>query len=278
MMQRMRRKRGRILFAVAVILSCAVLAAGCAKRTEPGSAGENNWPKVVVGCDNYTPFNYRDVNGNLKGIDIELAREAFGRMGYQTEFVFINWEEKKKLLSSGEIDCIWSSFSMDGREEEYRWAGPYMNSRQVVAVTPESPVQTLSDLDGKIVAVQSTTKPEDMFREREKYEQVPKFRKVISVQNRDLLYTFLSKGYVDAIAAHDTSIDQFMTDFDMKYRILPEPLLTVQLGVAFDLEDTRGLDEKLSETLKQMRQDGTVKEIVGKYLQDADRYLGDENE
>lgn len=273
----MRRKR-RILFAVAVILSCVVLAAGCEKKAEPGSAGEDNRPKVVVGCDNYTPFNYRDVNGNLKGIDIELAREAFGRMGYQTEFVFINWEEKKKLLRSGEIDCIWSSFSMDGREEEYRWAGPYMNSRQVVAVTPESPVQTLSDLDGKIVAVQSTTKPEDMFREREKYEQVPKFRKVISVQNRDLLYTFLSKGYVDAIAAHDTSIDQFMADFDMKYRILPEPLLTVQLGVAFDREDTRGLDEKLSETIRQMRRDGTVKEIVEKYLQNADRYLGDENE
>lgn len=278
MIQEIRRQTGKILSVLAVIFSCAVLAAGCAKKTEADRRQEDDRPKIVVGCDDYTPFNYRDLSGNLKGIDIELAREAFGRMGYQTEFVFINWEEKKKMLKSGEIDCIWSSFSMDGREEEYRWAGPYMNSRQVVAVTPESPVQTLSDLDGKIVAVQSTTKPEDMFREREKYGQVPKFRKVISVQNRDLLYTFLSKGYVDAIAAHDTSIDQFMVDFDMKYRILPEPLLTVRLGVAFDREDMRGLDESLSETLRQMRQDGTVREIVGKYLQNADRYLGDENE
>ena len=53
-----------------------------------------------------------------------LGEEAFRRMGYQAEFTIINWEEKKTLLESGAIDCIWSSFSMDGREEEYRWKRP----------------------------------------------------------------------------------------------------------------------------------------------------------
>ena len=69
-----------------------------------------------------------------------------------------------------------------------------------------------------------------------------------------------------------------MSDFDMKYRVLAEPLQEVRLGVAFDRDDTRGLDQKLSETLEQMRQDGTIREIAGKYLQNADSYLGDENE
>lgn len=276
----MRREKGKILTAVAVILCGAMSVTGCANRTESDSSNEeeDTRPKIVVGCDDYTPFSYMDLNGDLVGIDVELAREAFDRMGYQTEFTFINWEEKKKLLKSGEIDCVWSSFSMEGREGEYRWAGPYMRSRQVVAVTPESPIYTLDDLKGKIVAVQSTTKPEEIFRDIEQNDGVPRLRKVISVQKRDLLFTFLSKGYVDAISAHDTSIDQFMTDFDMKYRILAQPLQVVHLGVAFDHDDTRGLDQKLSETLKQMQQDGSVKAIVGKYLQNADSYLGDEDE
>ena len=34
-------------------------------------------------------------------------------------------------------------------------------------------------------------------------------KKVISVQKRDLIFILLSKGYVDALAAHDTSVDQF---------------------------------------------------------------------
>lgn len=66
-------------------------------------------------------------------------------------------------MENGTIDCIWGSFSMDGREEEYQWAGPYLYSRQVVAVHSDSDIRTLQDLAGKVVAVQSTTKPEELF-------------------------------------------------------------------------------------------------------------------
>lgn len=247
-------------------------------------AGKENWekkeveeagqlPKITVGCDDYSPFSYTDVNGEITGIDVELAEEAFRRIGYQPEFSFINWEEKKTLLKENAIDCIWSSFSMDGREDDYNWAGPYMESHQVIAVNKESEIKSLEDLKGKIIAVQSTTKPEDLFRKHEGL--VSDFGKIISVQNRDLIYTFLSKGYVDAIAAHDTSIEQFMSDFDMEYRILKEPLLTVGLGVAFDKEDNRGLDKKLTKVLEQMKEDGTIKQILGNYLTNVDQYLGE---
>ncbi len=260
--------------AITGILTLAVIAGvSCSKKKS--SKEEKNRPTVTVGCDDYTPFSYMDVDGNLTGIDVELATEAFDRMGYKANIEFINWEEKKQLLQKGTIDCVWSSFTMDGRENEYKWAGPYMKSNQVVAVNVDSDIHTLEDLNGKTIVVQSTTKPEDLFREHD--ENLPKFRKVLSVKNRDLLYTFLSKGYVDAIAAHDTSIEQFMEDFDMEYRILDEPLLTVNLGVAFDIHDERGLDKELSKTIKEMRADGTIKKIVKKYLPNADRYLEDED-
>ncbi|WP_254479247.1 transporter substrate-binding domain-containing protein, partial [Salmonella enterica] len=60
--------------------------------------------KIVVGCDDYTPFSYMDVNGNQTRIDVELATEAFHRMGYEPDFTFINWEEKKDLLKDGTIE------------------------------------------------------------------------------------------------------------------------------------------------------------------------------
>ena len=83
----------------------------------------------------------------------------------------------------------------------------------------------------------------------------------------------LSKGYVDAIAAHDTSVEEFMNECDLEFRILEEPLLTVGLGVAFDKNDTRGLDTALNETLEDMRTDSTTAEILGKYLSDVERYM-----
>ena len=40
---------------------------------------------------------------------------------------------------------------MTDREDEYHWAGPYMRSHQVVAVNEDSDIQTLEDLEGKVM-------------------------------------------------------------------------------------------------------------------------------
>lgn len=255
-----------------VLMLLFVLICGCSSPvTETAKNDTSDLPVLTVGCDDYSPFSYADANGDMTGIDVELAREAFSRMGYMPKFQFINWEDKKELLENGDIDCIWSSFTMTDREDEYHWAGPYMRSKQVVAVNENSDIYSLQDLEGKVVAVQSTTKPEDIIRSHD--GTLPELRKVISVQKRDLIFIFLSKGYVDALAAHDTSVDQFMADTGLKFRILDEPLQAVDLGVAFDKNDTRGLDKELTDTLHEMQKDGTVKEIIGKYLSSPERYL-----
>ena len=267
-------KNKRIALGVLFLLLLGLLG-GCGRQQKEMETGNKadmgKLPVITVGCDDYSPFSYADVDGNLTGIDVELAQEAFSRMGYQPRFQFINWEEKKQLLQKGEIDCIWSSFTMNDRETEYHWAGPYMRSRQVVAVNKDSDIYSLQDLEGKVIAVQSTTKPEDIIRSHD--GTLPKLRKVISVQKRDLIFILLGKGYVDALAAHDTSVDQFMADTGFQFRILEEPLQSVDLGVAFDKDDARGLDTELTAVLRDMQKDGTVEEIIGKYLSNAERYL-----
>lgn len=147
-----------------------------------------------------------------------------------------------------------------------------MLSRQSVAVDKNSDIYKLEDLEGKTIAVQTTTKPEELFLNYEE-NHLPKVKNLFSMQNRELIYPSLTKGYVDAVAAHETSILQYMKDFDVEYRILDEPLMTVGLGVAFDKADDRGLDQELSKTMQEMRVDGTMKKIIGKYLDNADQYL-----
>ena len=193
-------------------------------------------------------------------------------MGYQVNFITINWEEKKDLVENGEIDCIMGCFSMEGRLEDYRWAGSYMVSNQVVAVKESSGITTLSQLEGKRIAVQSTTKPEGIFLNRTD-SRIPELKEVISLTNRELIYTFLAKDYVDAIAAHETAILQYMKDYDQHYRILEEPLMTVGIGVAFAKNDERGLCEELDKTFEEMRKDGTSEKIIEKYLENPGKYL-----
>ena len=120
---------------------------GCNKTDKITDTTKN--PAIKIGSDNYPPYNFLNEDGMPTGIDVDLATEAFGRMGYKIEIIPISWEQKKKLLENGEIDCIMGCFSMKGRLDDYQWAGPYMISRQVVAVNPGSDIYKLSDLKEK---------------------------------------------------------------------------------------------------------------------------------
>ena len=272
----MSRKNKFVFFksvAILLVLLCSFLS-GCASQTAnaPAAGNDKNSKQLVIGVDDYPPFNFPDENGRPTGIDIELAQEAFGRMGYSVRFTRIDWDHKDALLASGDIDCVWSCYSMKGRADRYKWAGPYMVSNQVVAVRNDSPIKHLSDLQGKILAVQSSTKPEEIFMNRTD-PRIPEIGQLFSVESRDLIYAMLGKGYVDAVAAHASAISQYNKDYTMNYRILPEPLMVTGIGVAFYKKDNRSIAEELQKTLAQMRKDGTTKKIIEKYLDDADAYL-----
>lgn len=268
------RKKKNLCFksmVILLVLLCSFLS-GCTQQTPKAATKAQYDKKIVIGVDDYPPFNFPDENGKPTGIDIELAEEAFGRMGYGVRFTRIEWDRKDALLASGDVDCVWSCFSMSGREQKYKWAGPYMVSNQVVAVRNDSNIKHLADLQGKLVAVQSSTKPESMFLDKTD-PRIPEIRQLYSVENRDMIYAMLGKGYVDAIAAHATAINQYNKDFTMNYRILPEPLVVTGIGAAFYRNDKRGIAEDLQKTLEEMRKDGTTKKILEKYLNEADSYL-----
>ena len=176
------RKKAFALFWAA--LSLAGMLSGCAKPAAPAAADGKDLPTIYVGSDNYPPYNYEDTDGEPTGIDVDLANEAFRRMGYRAVFVTIDWEDKKELVDSGKIDCIWGSFSIDGREDQYQWSEPYMYSYQVVAVRKDSDIHALTDLAGKRVAVQSTTKPEELFLSHTA-PRIPQAEEVFSLQNQE---------------------------------------------------------------------------------------------
>ena len=218
-----------VLSALCVAVS---LIAGCAHLTKESRNKQDNRPTIIVGSDIFPPYNYTDEHGNPAGIDVKIAEEAFGQLGYRTVFRKIDWEKKDELVESG---------------------------------------KNLSDLKDKIIAVQSTTKPEMIFLKQE--GNIPRVKSVYSFENREYIYTALGKGYVDAIAAHETAVEQYLKDFNADYRILKESILTTGLGVAFAKKDQRGIAAALSKELDSMRKDGRTKKILEQYVTNADEFL-----
>ena len=188
---------------------------------------------VVIGCDVYAPYTYKDGTGDFIGIDVQLAHEAFGRLGYDVEFREIAWENKDKALASGEVDCIWSCFTMNGREDVYTWAGPYLYSRQVALVRADSDYTELSQLNGGRAAVQASTTAENALVKRES-AVAPELAQVLCFSTIGEAVSALRKGYVDVVVAHESVIQSVVHGSPEKYRILDQALFANELGVAFE--------------------------------------------
>lgn len=249
--------------AVCMVCLCSFLLWGCQKPKNEQNA--ENLPELMIGLDgSYEPYTYVNENGEMAGSDIELAEEACKRMGMKPVFRAIKWDDKDQELESGAIDCIWSCYTMTGREEQYLWAGPYMHSRHVVVVRDDSEIQTLDDLTGRNVAVMSSTKPEGIFLEQEE-PNIPIVDHVYCLENMELAFAALQKNYVDATAGHETAVRQYMNMTPGKYRILDESLMSAAVGVAFDKQGDAEVVELLNNTILEMQKDGTISKILENY-------------
>lgn len=271
-----------ILKRVALIVATLVLGVTvlCSCADKNSSSNKNELPKLVIGTDYYEPFVYRDDNGGFAGLDVELATEVCRHIGYTPVFVHIEWAEKNTCLLKGEIDCIWCCFTETGREEDYSWSLPYMNSRQVVAVKSDSGIYKLADLNGKRIAVQSTTKADDIFSGRAGVDglTVPALKELNCLPNVNYLFGAINEGYVDGIAGHELVLREYMKTSSSELRILEESLLEVRIGVAFSSGTHADIIDKLNDAFKLLKHNGYLAELVSAYGLDPDLYLVDYEE
>lgn len=254
-------KKVFVIWLCICFLCCGCSAMGETGKTQLEESG-NSQPQLIIGSDIYRPFFFQDDNGRYVGIDVELAREACRRLGYSPIFKWIDWDNKEEVLESGVVDCLWGSFTMTGREEEYLWAGPYLYTRQVVMVKNTGGILNLSDLEGKKVAVQIGSKPEGYFLNP---AAACKVSRVITFSTLDEVVTALKHNYADAAAGHESALAEYMQEEPGMYRILEEGLMSVQLGVAFVKDGNQEMADVLTEALDEMCEDGTTEKIVEKY-------------
>lgn len=273
--QKKRHERSKSWIALCAVVTVTCLLSGCQKELKADTVEDKK--TIVIGYDSFDPYTYLDVNGDMTGIDVEIAKEAFGKLGYEPVYQLIDWEEKDSLLAGGTVDCLWACFTMTDREDKYQWAGPYMYSRQMVAVRDDSGIYELSDLEGKTIAAQATTNGEKLFLNAADYG-LPKVKQVVSVSTTDEMYAILRKGYVDAIAGHEGLLWKIVNDGTDSYRLLEDSPYVSELGVAFEKGTHQEVAEELTKTLEEMKKDGSIGQIAEKYGMDPEKAVWGEKQ
>lgn len=269
MTKKLRQFISVILVALSATTAFAALSA-CKDDEPPVTLDER--PVIRVASDIFAPYFFVGEDGEFTGADVELAREAFSRLGYRAEFGTIDWTEKDIMLEAGEIDCLWGGFTMTNRKDLYAWAGPYLFSRHVAVVNAASEINSLAELNGKSVACQATSKSDELFSAADGSDNVPVVGRLYCFNTFDLAFAALRKGYADAAVGHETALVDYIGSLTGEYRVLPESLLEAELGVAFG-KNNAALAARLTSTLEEIAKDGTTAKIVGRYGISAERVI-----
>lgn len=130
----------------------------------------------------------------------------------------------------------------------------------------------MSDLRGKSVAVQANSTSEDIFL-KERIPELGLVDQIYSYREFGEVFTALRKGYVDAIAGHETALLIYTREYPDEYRYLDLNLDKSRLGIAFAKDGDAALTEELTKTLHEMTEDGTVGEIIAKYGLDVEKNI-----
>ena len=126
--------------------------------------------------------------------------------GWEYEAVPFNWDAKDAELNAGSCDCIWSGFTVNGREDDYLWSKAYSDNTQMIMVAKDSGIETLADLAGKIVGVQTSTSAYDLLNDEEGQAELCKtFSSLEVYETYTIAFNDLKAGAIDAVAIDMTA-------------------------------------------------------------------------
>ena len=268
----MKKKFLSVLAVACVACLSAALLAGCSQQQSSSNDGNPADNKLIVGFDNsYPPYGFMDENNNPTGFDLDLAQEVANRNGWDIELSAIDWDTKDAQLNQGTINCIWNGFTMENRENDYTFSEPYMYNEQVVVVKKDGDAKKLEDLAGKTVLTQVDSAALHVLEDEKGQKALADtFKELQTIGDYNNAFMQLESGMVDAVAC-DLSI--------ASYQMAAKPDTYVKLGVlapenyavGFKKGDTE-LAQQVTDALKALNEDGTVKQLCDKYADQGITY------
>lgn len=270
----------RVTLLLALMSASAMLAAGCGGGSGSTGAEETGGDTskeetasfeekqegdtFTVGFDqNFPPMGFVGDDGEYTGFDLDLAKEVCERQGWEFVPQPIAWETKDATLNSGEIDCIWNGFTMNGREDEYTWSDPYLDNQQVFVVRSDSGIESEEDLAGKIVDVQTESSAQAALDDNP--ELVDTFGTLQVIPDYDTGFMELESGAVDAVAMDIVVASYQIESRGADFTILDESIATEEYGIGF-AKGNEALRDTVQATLEEMAADGTMAEISEKWF------------
>ena len=253
------KKRQWMLMAV-LILSLAILFAGCGAT--PSAKGMTIKEGVLmVGLDdNYPPMEFHNEKNDLVGFDIDMTNAFAAKLGLKVEYQPIAWEGIFEALKTDRYDVIISSVSMTpDRMKEFEFTKPYLANGQVIVGKPgDTVIKNPKDLAGKKVGVQTNTTADTAC---VKYIDKEKIQFEL-IRYDDIIQTFeaMNTKRIDYIVVDYAVAIDYQTKHPDLYYITGSQLTNEPIAVCLKKGNT-ALRDQIQKTIDALHKEGKMSEF-----------------
>lgn len=252
--------------AVVAALASSIFMFSPAQAYENKSSLPLQGQELDIGLNYAPPFVSIDGSfDNVKGIDVDIIRELQRRTGFtlnSDRFHLMGFGELMDLAGKGDLDLIAGVMSINpARAQKFTQSPGLFRSYQVVVVPANSNIKTLDDLAGKTIAAQAGTNSSDILP-----AHIANSTKLhYEVATFMTFYSVIS-GKAQALVTEEPMAQALIDNWAKgKLKILYRIDQSVS-DFGYMMKKDAKISQVLHDELLKMREDGTIANIVQKYL------------
>ncbi len=218
--------------------------------------------KIIIGTDApYGIMEFFGEDGNIIGIDADIAQEIGKEIGVEVEFMDYEWDDIFIDIKSGKLDIAITAMTITKeRSLEMLFSQPYFNAGQIIIIKKDNvSISSPEDLAGKKVGAQiDTTSLEEAIKYTDK-ELVFSY-----IDNEKEIWDDLKADKIEAVIIDYIAAMSIVKEHS-SLMVAGEPFTDEFYGIPTKLEN-KALMTRINEILRDMRTNGKLKAIEDKWL------------
>ncbi|RHU83234.1 amino acid ABC transporter substrate-binding protein [Clostridiaceae bacterium OM08-6BH] len=206
----------------------------------------------------FPPYEYKDGDA-VVGIDPDIAQALADKLGLKLEVIDMEFDSLVASVQSGKVDIVLAGMTVnEERKKNVDFTDSYANGVQVIIVADGSDIATFDDLAGKLIGVQQGTTGHVYCSDDWGEENV------VAFQSGAAAVQALQQGKVDCVVIDQEPAKAFV-EANEGLKILDTQYANEEYAAAVSKKNPK-LTEALNKALQELKDDGTVQEILDKYI------------
>ncbi len=245
----------------ALLLSVMVCFTACGEKKSATAedATASNVPKLQMATNpNFPPYEFVE-DGAYAGIDVEIADAIADYLDMELVINDVEFGSIIGGVQSGKFDMGMAGMTVtEERKQSVNFSDTYATGVQVIIVKEGSPIQTVDDLKDKKIGVQQDTTGDIYATDDFGKENVTSYK-----NGADAVQALVSDK-VEAVIIDNEPAKSFVAA-NKGLTILPTEYVVEEYAIAI-AKDNTDLLNIINEALKVLTENGTIENIIRKYI------------